>query len=253
MQVPYGRAQLVFAADTAVLDSFPTSAAQLLEMARQYPGRFTYVAPPDFIGSAFVRNIIYDIVGFDALFNAPVDEAAIYEVIRPALDFFVELKPYLWQEGQTYPTNIAMLNTMFTDGLTLMTKDYSPLFVAQNIFAGEFPATTQTFVFDSGNIGNTHYMAIPFNAPNVEAALVLINHIISPEIQITKYDANNWGDFPVFDVSRLSAQQRALLESIDNGVGILSAAELQESRLPEVQAAKIPIIDRLWIEHVLMR
>jgi putative spermidine/putrescine transport system substrate-binding protein len=253
MQVPYGRAQLVFAADSAVLDSFPSSAQELLEMVQANPGRFTYVAPPDFTGSAFVRNIIYEIVGFDALFNAPTDEQAIYEVIRPALDFLVELNPYLWQQGQTFPSTTAIMDEMFANGITLMTFSYTPLFVAQRIIAGEFPDTVQTFVFENGNIGNTHYMAIPFNAPNKEAALRLINHIISPEIQITKYDANNWGDFPVFDVSRLNAEQRAALDAIDNGIGILTAAELQASRLPEVQAAKIPIIDRLWIEHVLLR
>jgi len=253
MQVPYGRAQLVFAGDTSVMDRFPADARELLEMARENPGRFTYVAPPDFTGSAFVRNIIYEIVGFDALFDAPNDEQAIYEVIRPALDFLIELKPYLWQEGQTYPATTAVLNDMFTDGIINMTFSYSPLFVAAGILAGEFPETTQTFVFDNGNIGNTHYMAVPFNAPNKEAAFRLINHIITPEIQITKYDARNWGDFPVFDVERLNAEQRAMLEAVDNGIGILSAAELQNSRLPEVQAYKIPIIDRLWIEHVLMQ
>ena len=55
-----------------------------------------------------------------------------------------------------------------------MAISYTPLFVAQRILAGEFPETTQTFVFEGGNIGNTHYMAIPFNAPNSEAALLLI-------------------------------------------------------------------------------
>ena len=253
MSVPYGRAQLVFAYDTAVLDRPPASARELLELARQNPGRLTYVAPPDFTGSAFVRNIIYEIVGFEALFNAPNDEQAIYEVIRPALDFMVELKPYLWQQGQTYPTTYAVLHDMFTDGLVLKTKNYTPLFVAQRILAGEFPETAQTFVFDNGNIGNTHFLMIPYNAPNKEGALRLINHIISPEIQITKYDARNWGDFPVFDVGRLSAEQRAKLDAIDNGIGILTAAELQDRRIPEVQAYKIPIIDRLWIEHVLMQ
>ena len=94
-------------------------------------------------------------------------------------------------------------------------------------------------------------MAIPFNAPNKDAALVLINHIISPEMQIGKYDVRNWGDLPVLDVNRLSQAQRNLLDSIDNGIGILTPAELQARRVPEVQAAKIPIIDRLWQIHVL--
>lgn len=251
MQVPYGRAQLVFMGDTAILDSFPTSAHELLELARQHPGRITYSAPPDFTGSAFVRNILYEIVGFDAIFNAPRDEAAIYEIIRPGLDFLIELKPYLWQEGRTYPADSPAMQQMFIDGLILMNVSYSPLHVAQRIMSGEYPDTVQTFVFENGNIGNTHYMAIPYNAPNKAGAIALINHIISAEMQITKYDARNWGDLPVFDVSRLTLQQRELLDAIDNGVGILSPEVLFEHRLPEVQAYKIPIIDRLWVEHVL--
>ena len=251
MSVPYGRAQLVFVGDTAVLDSFPRSAGELLELARRHPGMITYTAPPDFTGSAFVRNIIYEIVGFDAINNAPVDEAAIYEVIRPALDFLIELKPYLWQQGQTYPTNPAALRQMFVDGLILFSISYSPLYAARNIQDGSFPDTVMTFVFDNGNIGNTHYVAIPFNAPNKEGALALINHIISAEMQISKYDARNWGDLPVFDVNRLTDAQRVMLESIDNGVGILPAEVLLTHRLPEVSAAKVPIIDRLWLQHVL--
>ena len=251
MSVPYGRAQLVFVGDTAVLDSFPTSAQELLELARRYPGMITYPAPPQFTGSAFVRNIIYEIVGFEAINNAPVDEDAIYEIIRPALDFLIELKPYLWQQGRTYPAYPVQLRQMFIDGMALFTISYTPLYAAQGIQAGEFPDTVQTFVFANGNIGNTHYVAVPFNAPNRDGAMALINHIISAEMQISKYDASNWGDMPVFDVERLSPEQRALLESIDNGVGILPAEVLLNHRLPEVSAAKIPIIDRLWIEHVL--
>ena len=79
----------------------------------------------------------------------------------------------------------------------------------------------------------------------------MINHIISAEMQITKYDANNWGDLPVFDVNRLSAQQKAQLDAVDNGKGILTPDELFAHRLPEVQAYKIPIIERLWERYVL--
>jgi len=252
MEVPYGRAQLVFMGDTAVLSSFPSSAQELLQLARQNPGRISYPAPPDFTGSAFVRNILYEIVGFEAIFDAPNDEAALYEVIKPGLDFLAELAPYLWQEGKTYPSNSPAAEQMFIDGLLLLNVSYSPLHVAQKIMAGEYPDTVQTFVFDKGNIGNTHYMAIPYNAPNKAGALALIHHIISAEMQITKYDAQNWGDLPVFDVNRLNAQQRSLLESVDNGIGILPPDTLLAHRVPEVQAYKIPMIERLWEQHVLL-
>ena len=251
MEVPYGRAQLVFLGNTAELDSFPSNAQELLELAKLYPGRITYAAPPDFTGSAFVRNILYEIVGFSALFDAPGDEDAIYEVIKPGLDYLNELKPYLWQEGRTYPTDSPAVEQMFIDGLLIMNISYTPLRAAQQIIAGEYPDTVQTFVFDSGNIGNTHYMAIPYNAPNKAGALAVINHIISAEMQITKYDARNWGDLPVFDVDSLTQEQKDMLNAIDNGVGILTPDELFAHRLPEVQAYKIPIIEKLWERCVL--
>jgi len=251
MEVPYGKAQLVFIADSAVLSRFPASTGELLELAKRYPGRLTYPAPPNFTGSAFIRNIISDIIGYDAFFNAPSDEQGLYAVIKPALDYLIELKPYLWQKGETYPRDNIALDTMYADGQTLMTVNYTPFHAAQRIAAGQFPPTSRTFLFDRGNIGNTHYVAVPYNAPNKDAALVLINHIISAEMQISKYDTKNWGDLPVFDTNRLNSAERNLLDSIDNGVGILSPAELQEKRIPEVQAEKVPVVDRLWYRYIL--
>jgi len=251
MEVPYGKAQLVFIADSAVLPGFPASAGELLELAKRNPGRLTYPAPPNFTGSAFVRNIISDIVGFDAFFNAPSDEQGLYAVIKPALDYLAALKPYLWQKGETYPRDNIALDSMYADGLALMTMNYTPFHAAQRIAAGQFPPTSRTFVFDRGNIGNTHYVAVPYNAPNKDAALVLINHIISAEMQISKYDTKNWGDLPIFDINRLNQAERSLLDGIDNGVGILSPAELQAKRISEVQAEKVPVIDRLWYRYIL--
>ncbi|MDR2922084.1 MAG: ABC transporter substrate-binding protein [Treponema sp.] len=251
MEVPYGKAQLVFIADSAVLSGFPSDTGKLMELARQNRGKITYPAPPDFVGSAFVRNIIYDVAGYQALYNAPADERGLYEAIKPALDYLVELKPYLWQQGETYPKENAALDKMYVDGQALMTMNYTPLYAAQKIAAGQFPPTSQTFVFDSGNIGNTHYVAIPFNAPNKDAALVLINHIISAEMQISKYDVRNWGDLPVFDSSRLSDAEKRALDGIDNGIGILSPSELQKKRVPEIQAEKVAIIEKLWYDFVL--
>jgi putative spermidine/putrescine transport system substrate-binding protein len=251
MEVPYGKAQLVFIADAAVLTSFPANAAELLELAKKNPGRLSYPAPPDFTGSAFIRNIICDIVGYEVINKAPAEELALYNVIKPALDYLIELKPYLWQKGETYPRENSALDKMYVDGQALMTMNYTPLYAAQKIAAGVFPPASQAFVFERGNIGNTHYVAIPFNAPNKDAALVLINHIISAEMQISKYDVRNWGDMPVVDIKLLSKTEKDMLDGIDNGKGILSPLELQQKRIPEIQAEKVAIIEKLWYSHVL--
>jgi putative spermidine/putrescine transport system substrate-binding protein len=250
-EVPYGKAQLVFIGDTAKVKTLPTSTEQLLALAKENKGKLTYPAPPDFVGSAFVRNIIYDIVGYEAINNAKNDKEEIYNVIKPALDYLNELEKYLWQEGKTYPKDNAALDKMYTDGQALITMNYTPMYAAQKIASKEFPETSQTFVFDKGNVGNTHYVAVPFNAPNKDAALVLINHIISAEMQITKYDMKNWGDLPVFDVNKLSSEEKTNLSKIDNGKGILTPEELLSKRKPEIQAEKVSIIEKLWEEKVL--
>ena len=64
-EAPYAKAQLVMYADTAVTPELPVSAEELMAFCRQYPGRVTYPALPDFTGSAFVRNIIYEICGWE--------------------------------------------------------------------------------------------------------------------------------------------------------------------------------------------
>lgn len=253
MQVPYGKAQLVFITDTSKVKDFPVNTDKLLNLAKENKGMLTYPAPPDFTGSAFIRNIIYDIIGFDALNNAEADKEELYNVIKPALDYLNELEKYLWQEGKTYPKEVSTLDKMYQDGQILMTMSYTPMYAAQKIAAKEFPVTSDTFVFEKGNIGNTHYLAIPFNAPDKDAALVFINHIISVEMQISKYDVRNWGDLPVFDINKLSEEQKKALNEIDNGVGILTTEELLSKRKPEIDAKKIPIIEELWYEEVLKK
>jgi putative spermidine/putrescine transport system substrate-binding protein len=253
MSVPLGRAQLVFMADSARLAEFPTSAQKLLELARANPGRFSYPAPPDFTGSAFVRNIIYEIVGFEAINNAPVDKAAIRTVIQPALDFLNQLEPYLWEQGRTYPADVAALDRMFLEGQLLWSMSYTPLKAGQLIARNQAPASLRTFVFDEGNIGNTHYVAIPFNSPNKDAAFVLINHLISVAMQAEKLNVANWGDLPVLDLDRLSDAERATIAGTNIGQGVLSMDELLSKRLPEVHARKVAIIEELWREEVLQR
>ena len=76
---------------------------------------------------------------------------------------------------------------MFADGELVLDMSYGPFSVASGIEEGIYTDTTQTFVFDNGTIGNTNYMGIAFNSPNKAGAMVVINAILSGEIQLTQY------------------------------------------------------------------
>jgi putative spermidine/putrescine transport system substrate-binding protein len=249
-EAPYGKAQFILIYDEARLNNIPQSHEALLAFAKEHPGQFTYPAPPDFTGSAFIRNIIYDIVGYEQFVGMEPDKEKIKEVIEPAMDYLEALKPYLWREGKTYPASNAQVDNMFADYELLFTMSYHPNHAAAKIEKGEFPETSRSFVFDKGMIGNTHFLAIPFNAPNKAGALIAINFILSVEAQASKYNPENWGDLPVLDNSRLLPEEKQLFEEVKIGKGALSQDFLLSHRLPEMPANLIPIIEEIWLERI---
>lgn len=249
-EAPYGKAQFVMIYDEARLDKVPADHKQLLEMLKNNPGQFTYPAPPDFTGSAFVRNIIYDIVGYEQFMKMEADKETIKKEIQPAIDYLKELKPYLWKEGKSYPATIAQLDNMYADNEVLMSMSYNPNSAEGKVQIGAFPKTTKTFVFENGTIGNTHFLAVPFNAPNKAGALAVIDFILSVEAQASKYDPKNWGDLPVLDNAKLTQKEKEMFESIDIGGATIPQVQLLEKRVPEMPANLIPIIEEIWLENI---
>ncbi len=248
---PYGKAQLVMVYDSDVVKNIPKNTTDLLNLCKENPGKYTYPAPPDFTGSVFVRNVIYDILGPDIFKNLPNDKEKIKEAIKPALDYLVSLKPYLWNEGKTYPSTLAQLNNMFADKEVIGTISYNPNSIEVKKELGEYPKSAVSSIFEKGTIGNTHFVAIPFNAENKNGAMVVANEILTPKMQITKYDPKVLGDLPVLDTSKLSDDEKAMLEKINIPSSILPVETLFNNRYPEPAAHLVPIIEEIWQEYVL--
>ena len=248
-EAPYAKAQMVLYADTAVTPELPGSAEELMAFCQANPGKITYPALPDFTGSAFVRNIIYEICGWEQFQAMAADYDTIKAAIEPALEYLRQLNPYLWNEGKTFPDSSTTLDAMFADGELVLNMSYSPFAVASGIADGTYTDTTQTFVFDKGTIGNTNYMAVAFNSPNKAGAMVVINAILSGEVQLTQYAQLR--ELPVVDSDKLSTEELAAFDAVDLGKGILSQAELLSHRLPEMPANLVPIIEQIWLNEVV--
>ena len=248
-EAPYAKAQLVLYNDSAVTPEAPASAQALLDYCRQYPGRVTYPAPPDFTGSAFVRNIIYEVCGWEQFQDMEADYDTVKAAIEPALEYLRELNPYLWNEGRTFPDSSTTVDSMFADGELVMSMSYAPFTVATGIDQGLLSDTTRTFVFDNGTIGNTNYMAIAFNSPNKAGAMVVIDAILSAEVQLSQYETLR--ELPVVDADKLSQEERAAFDAVDLGQGVLTQAELLSHRLPEMPADLVPVIEEIWLDEVV--
>ena len=177
------------------------------------------------------------------------DYDTVKAAIEPALDYLRQLNPYLWNEGKSFPESSTKVDAMFADGELVMNMSYGPFTVATGIEQGIYSDTTRTFVFDNGTIGNTNYMAIAYDAPNKAGAMVVINEIISAEIQLTQYAQLK--ELPVVAAEKLSSEEKADFDAVDLGQGVLSQAELLEHRLPEMPANLVPIIEEIWLNEVV--
>lgn len=248
-EAPYGKAQFVMMADTAKTPDLPTSAEALKEFVKKYPGKVTYPALPDFTGSVFVRNIIYEICGYEQFLDMKADKETVREAVAPAMEYLRSLNPYLWNEGKTFPDSSTTLDNMFADGEVALYMTYGAYDAAVKIADGAYPETVQSFQFDKGTIGNTNFMAIAKNSGNKAGAMVAINEMLSPEIQASRYDTMKV--IPVLDNEKLTDEQKAAFDKVDLGKGTIPQDELLSKRLPEMPAELVPIIEEIWTEEVV--
>lgn len=251
MEAPYGGAQFVFLYDSSKVDNPPKNAEELLELAKANPGKITYASLPDFTGSAFIRNIISDIQGYEDFMDKDLTKEELREMLKPTIDYLNELKPYLWNEGESYPADNPTLTNMFADGELIMAMSYNPNAASVGVSDGQFNENIRTAVFDKGTIANTHFLAISKGSSNKDAAMVLINLILSPEAQISKADPEILGDLPIVAYDKLTDEQKKLYDEIPSGEYTLSTKELEEHRIPEMPANLVPLIEEIWEEEVL--
>ncbi|MBG0777684.1 MAG: ABC transporter substrate-binding protein [Desulfovibrionaceae bacterium] len=250
-ETPWGTAQFVFEYDAARTPDPPASFAELREWVARHPGRFTYPQPPDFTGSAFVRQAFYATTGGFQQYLKPFDEI-LFGRNAPALWAYLKaVKPHLWQEGRTYPKDSATLDTLFARGEVDLNMSYHPAHAQQKILDGSYKDTVRTLVLREGSIYNTHYTAIAFNAPNAPGAMVAADFLMSPEAQLSKYDPANWGDFPVLDMALLDPAQRAAFEAVDLGAATLSSAALAAVAVPEIGTHWLEALESGWEREVL--
>lgn len=250
---PYGSAQMVMVYDTARVEFPPSSVAELFEWVRANPGRFTYPAPPDFTGSAFIRHVFYHVAGgYEGLLGA-FDQDTYDKVAGETWALLNDLEPYLWREGRTYPESLTQQQQLFANLEIDFDMNYNPSGAANLVSQGRYPESARTFVFNEGTIGNTHYVAIPFNAANKAAAMVVANFLISPEAQYRKADPEVWGDLPVVVVDRLPEEWQTRFAELPRPPSVLPEAVLQAHRIPELQSRWLDEIERGWVENVLQK
>ena len=249
-EVPWNRVQFAFAHDSARTPEPPRSIPDLLAWIKANPGRFTYPAPPDFNGSAFVRHVFYHAAGGVEALLGPFDQATFDAVAPKAWALLNEIEPALWRAGETYPTSIVQHRDLFANGEIDITFDYDPAQFGIAVDAGLFPPTVRSYGLEDGTIGNTNYVLIPFNSPNKAAAMVLADLMLSGEMQYEKARPEVWGAAPAIVVDRLPAELAARFKALPRHPSVVAPEAIADKALPELSADWIDAIEDGWRQSV---
>lgn len=213
MEAPWGMAQLTFMVDGQRTPKPPQNLTELLAYAKANPGRITYPRPPNFHGTTFLKQVLLDSSADRNAFYTPVAMDSFAKATAPLWATLDQLHPHLWRAGKQFPQNAEAIRQMLADGELHWALTFNPNDAANEIAAKRLPASTISYQFSSGTIGNTHFVAIPVNASAKEGAQVFANFLLSAEAQARKADIAVWGDPTVLALDQLSAPERARFAS----------------------------------------
>lgn len=250
LESPWGAAKLVFFYDEARTSKkdLPDSAKDLLSFAQAHPGRFSYPQPPDFIGSAFLKQVLSELIADRTKLQKPIDDATFDADVAPLFAYLDQLHPLLWRKGKAFPQNYPDMKQKLADGELDIIFAFNPAEASAGIAAGELPGSVRSFVFSKGTLGNTHFVGIPYNANAKAGALVLANFLLSPEAQVRKQDPTIWGDPTVLAVSKLPEPDKAAFAALDLGVATLPPDKLGAT-LAEPHPDWMTRIEAEWIKR----
>ncbi len=245
MEAPWGMAQFTAFADGQRLPERPQNMAELLTLAQRQPGRITYPRPPNFHGTTFLKQALLELSPNASVLREPVTAAALDQQAAPLWNFLDTLHPLLWRSGKQFPQNAAAIRQMMADGELLLAWTFNPNEAANEIAAQRLPTTVVSWQFSKGAIGNTHFVAIPYNARAKAGAQVVANFFLSPAAQARKADITQWGDPTVLNVAALSATDRQLFSAVARPGQVATTAPT----LPEPHASWVDPLEKAWTQR----
>ncbi|MBO2942836.1 ABC transporter substrate-binding protein [Paenibacillus sp. F411] len=258
MESVWGSAQFqfVYNASTVDPDELPRSYEELKVWIQNNPGRFTYNAPPDFIGTRFVKQLFYELSGGYEQWEKPLDQAEFKKAVEPVWSYLNEIKPHLWRGGETYPKSIAELQTLFNNNEVDFTFVQDLGGIQAEINKGRMPETARPYVFRTGTIGDYHYVAIPYNAKHKAAAMVTANLLLEPEMQFKKMGTQEgWGDGLGIHPAKLEGEAASQYKQIQSDAGetAVPAEDLLKHKLPDLSPAYNQALEEGWRKYVLFQ
>ena len=248
LEAPWGMAQLVFMYDTAHLDIHPQDMQSLLSTVQSNKGRFSYPAPPNFHGSSFIKQALLELIVDKSLLSKAVVKEDFSRVTAPLWSYLDELHPLMWRSGRSFPSSAEQMKKLLNNSEIFISLSFNPNDASNAIANDELPDSIKTYVHSKGTLGNTHFVAIPFNATAKEGAKVFANFLMSPMAQARKASPKVWGDPTVLDMQKLTKAQRQSFSELALGQATLSTEQLGTVLL-EPHASWVAALEQEWLSR----
>ncbi|MFO1317519.1 MAG: ABC transporter substrate-binding protein [Burkholderiales bacterium] len=226
MESPWRRAQIVFIHDGKRVRDPPRSVPELLQWAKANPGRLTHPSVRNFLGSTFLKQALYELAPDPAVLQKPAADDSFAAATAPLWAWYDALRPHLWRGGRQFPENGPAQRQLMNDGEIDMMISFNPAEAAVAIHAGLLPDSVRTSVFARGTIGNTSFVAIPYNAASKEGAMVVADFLLEPATQAHAQDFRQMGNFSVLDFAKLAPAERARFDALPKSPALPTNAEL---------------------------
>ncbi len=251
-EVPIGRQQLSFIFNEDYFYEIPETYEGFFELIKTFQGKFTYPDPrvsPE--GEAFVVGYLSRNLDFEKLNEKSYTEAEIYDLIKPSIEALKAIKPDLYKEGKVYPKSIAEMDQLFFNDELIFSMSLDYYHATDMLKAYEYPESASVFTINEGTTGPVSHMGILYNSSNKSGAMLVINAMLSPEMQASKYDTRKWRQLPIYDPSYVPTEALVEIKKVKLKTSSLKYDELLMYRIPELSPYYRNIMIKLWESHVL--
>ncbi|WP_258240398.1 ABC transporter substrate-binding protein [Pseudidiomarina homiensis] len=195
-ELPWGIAQLQLIMHTKHVAPAQTvvTPQALLELAKRSPGRFSYPKPPSFHGTSWLKALAFQLTDDPAMLTQPAEPATIDTVLKPLWGYLDRLHPYLWHQGTEFPISAGRQRQLFNQGVLDNSVTFNPNEVRALQLQNKLAPDARSLSIGERALTNFHYLAIPRASRQQQAALEVINFLLSRRAQAHKADPQGWAD-----------------------------------------------------------
>ncbi len=226
MESPWRLAQFVLIENSAGVATSPRTLHDLAAWIHAHPGRFTHPDAKDFMGATFLKQALIDLAPNRERLAKPATDADFAAETAPLWAWYDSVRASFWRKGEQFPADGPTLMRLLNDGEVDFALSFDPAEAAAGVEAGRLPATVRVHTLDGGSLGNTSFVAIPYNSPHREGAMALANFLLDPATQAHAQDVRILGSYTVLDPAKLSPEQRKAFIDLPSNPALPTSADL---------------------------